>query len=152
VILIECDPDEFMVRSIGFLKVKHVNGKGNVMNMVGKIPGVIGIIDDDPGNSQPSERLKYIEKESKSTIKLLVKNNDESKKIIVLSPDLEGWILSRAKQNRVSPKKFGLPDDGHGLHSIYHIEKKKNFRDFIEELIGKEDEEIEKLKTWLRGY
>jgi hypothetical protein len=55
-------------------------------------------------NSQPSERLKYIEKESKSTIKLLVKNNDESKKIIVLSPDLEGWILSRAKLNRVSPK------------------------------------------------
>jgi hypothetical protein len=33
VILIECDPDEFMVKSIGFLKVKHVNGKGNVMNM-----------------------------------------------------------------------------------------------------------------------
>ena len=57
-ILIECDPDEFMVRGIGFSKVKHVNGKGNVMNMVGKIPGVIWIIDDDPGNSQTLGKIK----------------------------------------------------------------------------------------------
>jgi hypothetical protein len=151
-ILIECQPDEFIVKRFGFRNVKHANGQGNVINGIEKRPGVTGIVDDDPGKSHVSKRENYIEKECKSTIKLLVKNDDETKRIILWSPDVEGWILHRAKLNKVSPKKYHLPDDGTELHKIPHIEEKKDFLDFIDELIEKKDEEIEILKTWLKGY
>jgi hypothetical protein len=106
------------------------------------------MIDEDPGKSQPSERYEYIECERRSTIKLLVKKSDKSKKVIELSPDLEGWILARAKKNQVSPKDYGLPDDPQGLRSP-HIEKRKNFRNFMDELVKTDDDEIASLKKWL---
>ena len=154
-ILIECQPDEFIVkriRRIGSRNVKHAQGQGNVINGIEKNPGVIGIVDDDPGKSHALKRENYIEKECKSTIKLLVKNNDETKKLILWSPDVEGWILHRAKLNKVSPKIYHLPDDVEELHKIPHVEEKKDFLDFMDELIEKNDEEIEILKTWLKDY
>ena len=81
----------------------------------------------------------------------MVKNSDNNKKVIEISPDLEGWILNRAKQNRISPKRFDLPDDPHELHTP-HIERIKNFREFMEELVKTDDTEIETLKKWLAIY
>jgi hypothetical protein len=55
--------------------------------------------------------------ERRSTIKLLVKKGDKSKKVIEISPDLEGWIwlelgrtgsLQRTMDFRMTPKSFIL--------------------------------------------
>jgi len=76
------------------------------------------------------------------------KRATKAKKVIEISPDLEGWILARARKNRVSPKNYGLPDDPHELHSP-HMERNKNFRKFLDELVKTDDDEIISLKKWL---
>ncbi len=148
-IIVECDPDEFLIKAMGFSKIKHGGCKGKVLDAVKKKPNAIGIIDEDPDSGQPSELYKYVEKDSKSTIKLLVRKDNKSKRVIVISPELEPWILDRARKNQLSPKDFGLPDDADGLKGIPHIERKKNFKDFIMRLIER-DEEVKTLKQWLR--
>jgi hypothetical protein len=148
-IIVECDPDEFLIKAMGFSKIKHGGCKGKVLSAVKKKSGVIGIIDEDPDSGQPSEMHEYVELESKSSIKLLVRKEDKNKMVIVISPELEPWILNRARKNQLSPKDFGLPDDADGLKRIPHIERKKNFKEFIMRLIEK-DEEIKTLKQWLR--
>ena len=147
-IIVECYTDEYVVRLLGFKGIKHEGGKGKVFERVRENAGTIGMIDEDPNSNQPSERYEYIECERRSTIKLLVKKGDKNKRVIEISPDLEGWILARAKKNQVSPKNYGLPDDPHELHSP-HIEKNKNFRRFMEELVKTNDDEIAYLKKWL---
>jgi len=148
VIIVECYTDEFLVRLLGLKGIKHEAGKGKVLERVRENAGTIGMIDEDPGKNQPSERFEYIESERRSTIKLLFKKGDKSKKVIEISPDLEGWILTRAKKNQISPKRYGLPDDPHELHSP-HIERKKNFREFMDELVKTDDDEIVYLKRFL---
>jgi len=53
-ILVECDPDEFLVKSMGFpkKKIKHESGKGNVLRKLNKDPMTIGMIDEDPDSRQ----------------------------------------------------------------------------------------------------
>jgi hypothetical protein len=106
VIIVECYTDEYVVRLLGFKGIKHEGGKGKVFERVRENAGTIGMIDEDPNSNQPSERYEYIECERRSTIKLLVKKGDKNKRVIEISPDLEGWILARAKKNQVSPKEL----------------------------------------------
>jgi hypothetical protein len=149
VIIVECYTDEYFMKLLGLKWIKHEGGKGKVLERVRENPGAIGIIDEDPDSNQPSERYEYIEYERRSTIKLLVKKGDKSKKAIEISPDLEGWILARAKKNQISPKSYGLTDNPHELHST-HMEKNKNFRRFLDELVKTDDEEIDLLRKWLK--
>ena len=148
-IIVECYTDEYFVKLLGLKGKKHEGGKGKVLERVRENPGAIGIIDEDPDSNQPSERYEYIEYDRRSTIKLLVKKGDKSKKVIEISPDLEGWILARAKKNQISPKSYGLTDNPHELHST-HMERNKNFRKFMDELVKTDDEEIDLLRKWLK--
>ncbi len=150
IIIVECNPDEFLVRLLGFSKIKHGGGKGKVLEKVKENPGSIGIIDEDPDSRQSKERNEYIENESVAKVKLLVNRHDENIKVIQISPSLEEWILYRARQNRIYPTTFGLPNDSHDLHSP-HIEKRKKFQEFMKEIVEKDDIEISTLKKWLRG-
>lgn len=150
-ILVECDPDEFFVKSMGFSrkKIKHESGKGNVLRKLNKDPMTIGMIDEDPHSSQPSEMKRYIEAEKKDTIKLLVRNDNTGKKVIQISPYLEHWLINRARQNKISLKYYDLPDDPVEMHDITHIERNKNFQDFLHELINK-DAEIRTIQSWIK--
>ena len=146
-IIVECDLDEFLIKSMGFPKrqVKHEGGKGKVLDKVRKNQNVIGIIDEDPNSNQPSEMKKYIEKKTSSTIKLLVRRNDDRKRIIQISPYLEHWLLHRARKRRISPSDFDVPDDPKEMHAIPHIERNPRFQSFLNELI-KTDNEINTLR------
>jgi hypothetical protein len=149
-IVVECDPDEFLMKSMGFSrkKIKHESGKGDVLRTVRKNQNVIGIIDEDPDSTQPSEIKKFKEKETMRTVKLLVRKDDTEKKLIQISPYLEHWLLDRAKQNQISPNDFGLPEDPKEMHDITHIERNINFQNFLNELI-RVDDEIDKMKRWI---
>jgi hypothetical protein len=150
VIIVECYTDEFLVKSMGFPRgqIKHEGGKGKVMEIVKKKGRTVGIIDEDPYSDQPSDLENYIEKETKSTVKLLIRKDDDSKRLTQISPYLEHWLLDRARQNRIAPKDFGLPGDPKELHSIPHVERNRNFHSFLNELI-EADDEINTLKKWI---
>ena len=150
-ILVECDPDEFLVRSMGFSRrmIKHESGKGNVLRKLKNVQMTIGIIDEDPDSTQPKEMSRYTERESSNTIKLLARNDDPEKKIIQISPYLEHWLIIRARQNQISLKDYDLPDDPIEMHDITHIERNKNFQSFLHELIDK-DTEIRTIQSWIK--
>ncbi len=150
-IVVECYNDELLVKTIGFSKIKHEGGKGRVLERVKKNSGVIGIIDEDPDSIQPPEISEYTEKESKSTIKLLIIRYDKHKRIIQISPYLEDWILNRARQNRISPRDFNLPNDSKELHNIPHVERKRDFQKFLVKLV-EIDDEVAILRKWLNSY
>ena len=146
-IIVECNPDEFLVKLLGFFQIKHAGGKGKVLEKVKKNYGSMGIIDEDPDTNQSKERKEYVEIETGSNIKLLSENNDKSRKVIEICPRLEDWILIRARQNQIFPADFDLPNDPNGLHSP-HIKRRKNFQDFMKKLADV-DSDIKTLKKWL---
>jgi hypothetical protein len=148
IIIVECNPDEFLVRLLGFSKIKHAGGKGKVLEKIKENRGSIGIIDEDPDSRQSKERNEYVENESIANIKLLVNKHDESQRVIQISPRLEDWILHLARQNQIHPTKFGLPNDADKLHTP-HIEKKRNFQEFMNNIVEKDGVEISMLKKWL---
>ncbi len=149
-IVVECDPDEFIVRTLGFAKrlIKHEGGKGTVLGVVRKQGKCIGIIDEDPQTSQPPEMNNYILRDGKKTIKLFMRRNDQSNRIIQISPFLEHWLIIRANHNKISLRDYSLPDNPRKLHDIPHIEKNRNFQKFLDELI-RIDEEINTIKQWI---
>jgi len=151
-ISVEGYPDKALVSAMGFSKkqIKIGRDKGRVVNSVKKGQAAIGIIDEDPDSGQPSDLGNYIEKDkdSKRTIKLLIRKDDDSKRLIRISPRLEDWLYLRARQNRISPKDFGLPNDPEGLHKIPRYDKEENFHSFLNKLI-EADDEIDTLKKWI---
>ena len=150
-IIIECDPDEFMVKSLKFAKrfIKHEAGKGKVLGVVRKQGKCIGIIDEDPQTNQPPEMNNYILRDSKKTIKLFMRRNDQSNRIIQISPFLEHWLINRAKHNKISLRAYNLPDNPKKLHDIPHVERNRNFQNFLNELISI-DEEMKTIKKWIK--
>jgi len=150
IIIVECNPDEFLVKLLGFTKIKHGGGKGKVLKKVRDNPGSIGIIDEDPDSNQPKERKEYIEQECVAEVKLLINKQDRNRMVIQISPRLEEWILNRARQNHLNPIKFGLPNDANELHTP-HIENNKYFQEFMKKLVDTDDDGICALKKWLKS-
>jgi len=153
VIFVECNPDKFVVRKIipGKRKrMKHGGGKTGVLRELEVKGRAVGIVDADPHSKPPGEMKKYIRKDVKGTIKLLRKKDDGSKSLIELSPDIEGWLISRAKENGIHLKDYGLPDDRKKMHDILHIERQLDFQKFIKKLIQTSDDEVYTLRKWIK--
>lgn len=149
-ILVECNPDEYLIKCLGIPRkmIRHEGGIGNVVTKVGRIGNSIGIIDEDPGKSKPRDLKNYLPYDDHGSISLLVREKEYDKKIIRISPDLEGWLIKRGNESTLPPRDFGLPDDPIEMHDIPHIEKLTEFQDYLAELIAAA-EEIVTLKGWL---
>ena len=157
-IFIECNPDKFVVRQLIRGKqqrkgIKHGGGKSGVLDILEKGKGsIVGIVDEDPNRTKhpPKKRKDYVKEIAKGSIKLLRKRNDSSKSLIELSPDLEGWLINRAKENGIGLEEYGLPDDPKKMHDIHRIEQSPDFQKFIKRLIRTSDDEVNALRTWIR--
>ena len=62
-IFLECNNDEFLIKSLGFFRrqIFHVFNKGQVVKRVGKETRAIGIIDKDLDRDRPKEMNDYVE-------------------------------------------------------------------------------------------
>jgi len=133
-IAVECYTDQFLVNALGFRRVRHCTGKGDVLRLVEKNQVMIGMIDEDPGKTQPAVLRRYSEVRRKESVRVLKDVRNPGSLIIVLSPDLEGWLLKRAKAQGIDVRSFGLPDTQEGLHAP-HIEKHRAFQEFVHRLL-----------------
>jgi hypothetical protein len=149
-IIIECDTDKYFIQSLGFSKnqIRHEGGKGDVIRCVGKNLSCFGVVDEDPDSSQPSEMQSYRIISAQESIILLERKDSPAKKIIQISPNLESWFINRARKNRINLHDYHLKDTFEALHTP-HIERHKNFQDFLKKLI-EVDGEIKILKHWLK--
>lgn len=152
-ILVECNTDTYlMTRIIQTLNltrkiIRCVGGKGRVIGKLEKSDDGIGLIDEDPGSSQPSDIKCYQEVERYGDIKRLERRNNRKKKLIVICPKIEDWLLKRASKNNISPISFNLKNTPNAIHEI-NIEKNSNYRNFLNKLL-EVDSEIDTLKVWI---
>jgi len=156
-IIVECYNDKELVHRIGFpgYQVEHESGKSKVLGKVEQEQKAVGIIDEDPSVGPTPYLEEYNEKGVVGKLKLLIRKDDDGKRVIrraiEISPYLEGWLYEVAKRNRISPKKFDLPDDPEELHNL-PLRRGKNFqnyRSFLIELNRAGDHEINTLKEWI---
>lgn len=154
-ILVECFHDMALVRSLGIPRrqIGHEYGKGNVLRQLSRWNGVaVGMIDADPGkqNSNPGEMTKYRERQGAHGLRLMEYHDDQRKRLVVINPTLEDWLLSRAGVCRLRLREYGLPESAHAMHKPPRLDHKLEFRRFLADLLAA-DEGMKTLKTWLVG-
>ena len=150
-IVVEGNADKLLIKTMGFAKklIHRAGNKGNVFKKVRNFSRAVGIVDEDPNSEQPGELRQYEVIKKKGTIKLMEKKNDKAKFLIQISPRFEDWILRRAKENKINPGDFSLPDTPRELHRLIRLEKNKKFIDFLTKLINS-DNEIKEMKEWIK--
>ncbi len=150
-VLVECYPDAAVLRALGVTKkqLRHERCKGEVVKRVRKLDCAIGVIDEDPGSAQPCDLANYDEQETAEGLRRLVRRDDTDRKLIVICPRLEDWLIARAISSAMKPEDYGLPCDPHRLHGIPHYEETQGFKRFLANLIDRDAAGIGVLRRWL---
>ncbi|DBA54653.1 TPA_asm: hypothetical protein GahPV1_gp16 [Geoglobus ahangari pleomorphic virus 1] len=144
---VECYPDESLAISLGVRKrdVIHAHSKGNVCKKLERTKNSKGMVDEDPGSSQPSYIKSLRVEEEKHDLKLLLDPRNGNY-LIVVCPNLEEWIIRTAREAGVDLRRMGLPNDPNRLHKVINSNLDK-FEKLLSELQGRS----KRLET-LRGY
>ena len=149
-VLVECNADEAVLRALGVSKkqLRHERCKGEVVKRVLKFDFATGLIDEDPSSAQPRDLDNYKKVQAAEGLRLLTRRNDKNKRLIIVCPKLEDWLIQRAKSSGIRPKDYGLPSDPDKLHSIPRYEQKEGFCRFLAEL-KERDSGIRLLRRWI---
>jgi hypothetical protein len=150
-VLVECDADEVVLRNLGVAKkqLSHFGGKNKVITRLRDLPGVVGMVDEDPGSTQHGDlRASYRQAESAEGLRLLIRQGSGGQRLVVICPKLEDWLIARAKSSGIRPENYGLPSDPDRLHSIPRYEQKQNFLSFLTEL-KERDRGMHLLRRWI---
>ena len=150
-VLAECSADEVVLRELGVPRrqLLHFGGKDKLINSLRDRPGVVGVIDEDPGSTQhPDLKASYRKAESAEGLRLLARQGSGGQRLVIVCPRLEDWLIERAKSSGIRPEDYGLPGDPDRLHSIPRYEQKEGFRRFLGELMDR-DKGMRLLKEWV---
>jgi len=149
-VFVECFPDAELVRVLGVGKrrIGHRGSKGNVVNRVEESEQAIGLIDEDPASAQPKALAAYEMLEQGEGLKLLASRARGRKRIIVIQPRLEDWILERAAVSGLRPSRYGLPGGPQELHRIPRYDMKEGYTRLLRDLCEK-DAGVRRLAKWI---
>jgi len=150
IILVECYPDALLLRALGVSKkqLRHERCKGEVVKRVLKFDCATCLIDEDPASAQPRDLDNYKQVQAAEGLRLLTRRDDKNKRLIIICPRLEDWLIQRAKTSGIRPEDYGLPSDPDHLHSIPRYEQKESFRRFLAEL-KERDRGMHLLRQWI---
>jgi hypothetical protein len=150
-IAVECFPDEILVRSMGIpvARITHQKGKGNVVNAVIKGQASIGLIDEDPDSAQPSDLTRFRSVQRQGAVALMEHSGASDRRLAMISPRLEEWLIARAVASDVRPTDYGLPETAKDLKRRRY-DRLPKYRTFLDQL-GAKDAEFKALRTWLTG-
>jgi len=154
--LVECKPDEALVRSLTKTSKKQINHAGNKPELLKKLvkhhANSVGVIDEDPASHQPPLLRSFTLKEElrKYEFKVLFyrkKNNT----LIILCPKLEDWILKAAREAHIDVTgKYRLPNDVALLHEEINF-RMEQFQKLLKELKIR-SERVKALGKRLRSF
>ena len=149
-VLVECNADEAVLRALGVSKkqLRHERGKGEVVKRVLKFDSATGLIDEDPASAQPRDLDNYKQVQAAEGLHLLTRRDDKNKRLIVVCPRLEDWLIERAESSGIRPEDYDLPSDPDKLHSIPRYEQKDGFCRFLAEL-KERDSGMDLLRQWI---
>lgn len=147
---VEDAPHKSVLRSLGVSrKCIHVMGaRGNVIKRLKDRPGDVGIVDEDPSDSQTQshELDNYEEIGMGEGVRLLARRGSRGQRLIVLCPRVENWLIDRAENCAINPRQYHLPSTAKELKDLVHYEEKEWFRRFLGEL-GNRD--VALLRRWI---
>jgi hypothetical protein len=148
-IAVECFPDEMLVRSMGIpvARITHQKGKGNVVNAVVRGQASVGLIDQDPDSSQPSQLSSFQSVAQEGALALMEHDSANDRRLVVISPRLEEWLIARAVASGVNPRDYGLPQTANDLKRRRY-DRFPKYRAFLDQL-GATDGEFKALRSWL---
>jgi hypothetical protein len=138
-IVLECKPDETLIRSLGYKKkiITHQPCRGEVINYLRKNPtNIIGVVDDDPDSAKPSHFYSF-KKETRTLHGLesycITKSHT---RLIVIKPFLEEWILREAISIGVNPTDHSFHGNAHEMHKVINT-RLVQFEGLISEMLKK---------------
>ena len=150
-IAVECYADEKLVGILGVGKkqIRHEGCKGNIFRKLKKESSGTGLVDQDPGSAQPGELKNYRKVEEGDGIELYIHQGTPDKRIIMMCPRLEDWLISRARAAGIKPEDFGLEKEPLALHRSGRYDRRSGYVAFIKALWEK-DRGMKRLEEWVR--
>lgn len=155
----ECYGDTELIRCLGISRkmINHQKGNGNLANAMrkNKADKVIGITDEDKFKTLPKYFDDFVEEKSKHHLTLKKHKIFDNQFLIIISKDLENWLLYSAKIADISPKQFHLPE---GIKSFKEVVKDKivsnnqSFMLFISALKKAEAKPFLTLESWIKEF
>ena len=149
-ILVECYPDAALLHTLGVpnKQLRHERCKGEVVKRVHKFGNATGLIDEDPTSAQPRDLDNYKQVQAGEGLRLRARRDDKNKRLIIICPRLEEWLLQKARLLDVKSEEYGLPSDPDRLHSVPRYDQKDGFCRFLAEL-KKRDSGMHLLRRWI---
>ncbi|HXF70087.1 MAG TPA: hypothetical protein VNK89_09790 [Thermoflexus sp.] len=154
-ILVEGYADQTLVQALGIppKRIRREKNKGNICNRLRRSKDEIAIMDEDPQSPQPRylnqlEEIQLEEGEEDFGIRVL-RDPERNHWILLLCPNLEGWILRVAGRNRVSIQQLELPNQADELHRAWPGNLPK-LEQLVQELRARGSPELEFLRRYLR--
>jgi hypothetical protein len=149
--LVECKPDEVLVKSLTLTSRKNIQHAGNKSQLLKKLTEQFSnskaLIDEDPGSIQPPSLQKFREKQDLTSYRLkILRQKSRNNTLIILRPRLEEWILEAAKEAKIDPRKYNLPKDPTQLHEQINMQIDQ-FQKLVKDLVI--TKRVRKLKTHL---
>ncbi len=113
-IYVEGYPDAILVGKLGVSKksIMRVGSKGRIATRLERLIGnkvdfLLGMVDEDPNDPNPSYFSTFEEVEEKHDIRVSVNYKNEQILVEIL-PRLEEWILKSAKASQIDMKKLRI--------------------------------------------
>jgi hypothetical protein len=155
----ECHGDTELIRCLGISRkmINHQKGNGNLTNAMrkNKADKVIGITDEDKFKTLPKYFDDFIEEKQEQHLILKKHKNNDNQYLIIISKDLEDWLLYSAKLVKISPSQFLLPDEIKKFKDVIKdkaIAKNQQFIKFIKALKKAETKPFITLENWIKEF
>lgn len=130
----ECKPDTLLVKLLAGREVDHLGGKSRLIKrMVRSGESSKGLIDEDPQSPQPPLLRRFKLLCDERSVNLKIYEDEYGNRLITLSPNLEEWIISSAKEAGIDLESYGLPDKSEDFHRIINLDLRK-FQKLISDL------------------
>ena len=152
-IYLECKPDEALVRSLGIRRrdISHQRNKEQVLKMIARVSNCIALVDEDPNSSLPPLFGQLLRQEdSLARGILLYLDRRRNNQVVVLCPNLEGWVIRSAQESRIRHDRppYRLPNTANSLHNVIN-DRLPNFHQLLTDLMTAQSPRILKLRELL---
>ena len=148
-LFLECRPDETLARALGVPRraIVHSHSKGAVSKNLGKKTSARGLVDEDPGSSEPTTLRRFTEVSAAHDLKLK-EDRARNNTLVVVYPRLEDWIIKTAKAANVKLERFNLSENPLELHADIN-QRLTNLARLLETLLEAKSPRLLHLKSLL---
>ena len=150
---VECNPDEVIVRFLTGLSGRNIihdfRGKYELCKLLRLRRNDIALIDEDPGKLQPSylKQITPVENLTHLGLKTYV-DNSRNNRIVLICPELEGWILRAVRDSGLRMDTYNLPDSSTALQRVINA-RLDNLSSLLADLNDADSPRLHRLKELL---